>query len=153
VYNGKRGPHVYGSALVDGQGKVGERTFTSRLGNAIAILEEDGGSKKAGINLMTKDDKCQVLLNDGNDGTKITVDSQGDVEITASKNITIKAGQKLALTASEVSIEATAGNVAVQAASQLSMKGTAGATLEGATVKVSADAEASVAAAIVKLGS
>lgn len=121
VYNGKDKPHLGpGGDVVAGSGAVKHRTVTSRTHQTLALIDEAG---KEGVTLVTGDGKQELTLQQG--GRKVTVTSEGDVEVTAtgSGKMTMDAmGDVKVTTQANVTIEAT-GNVKVKATGNLDVEG------------------------------
>lgn len=99
----------------------------------VAPDEDDGAVRRMHFELANgntftiKDETLEIALG----GTTITVQKDGDVEITSAGKVTISADGDLSLTAS--------GNVSITAQRELSLKATTSATLEAsATLAVKA---------------
>jgi hypothetical protein len=128
----------------------------SRLGHRIDLLDQDG--KKAGIQVSSKDNKLQVVLDAV--GTTVTVHSDGTVTVEGKQGITIDAASsKLSLKAGQIELSATSGvkidggsgSVDVNAGGQLSLKGVT-TTLEGsAQTQVKAGSMLQIQGALVKI--
>jgi phage protein D len=144
LYNGKDTPITKGPKLIDsGSGAVNRRSFVSRNGHRIDLLDENG--KTEGITAETGDGKLKISLDSV--GTTIVVHADGRVLIEGKKGIVIDAATSdLELKGKKISITATNG---------LTMSGGAGAvdvdtqtslSLNGTTVKVAAKAAAELKA-------
>jgi phage protein D len=129
LYNGIDTPPQGSVGLVDGSsGAVNRRSFVSRRGHRVDLLDEDGRTE--GISLRSGDDALQLVLDAT--GTTITVHSDGTVKIEGSQGITVDAGSSaLALTGGDISLKARSGvtidggggKVAVTAGGELSLRG------------------------------
>jgi phage protein D/phage baseplate assembly protein gpV len=157
LYNGVDTPDSEGPTIVDsGSGAINRRSFVSRRGHRIDLLDQDG--QHEGINLAGKDGKVSLLLDATN--TQVTLHADGTVLIEGSKGITVdSASANLELKGGQISIRATngvtvdggGGAVSVQAGSSLQLKG-AMTTLEGSTqTEVKGGSMASISAAMVKI--
>jgi uncharacterized protein involved in type VI secretion and phage assembly len=143
--------------LVDsGTGAVNRRSWVSRRGHRIDLLDADG--KTEGIRLASRDEKLLITLDSV--GTMITVHADGKVLVEGSQGITLdSASAPMELKGSQISLKATqgvtvdggGGAVSVKAGSQLSLSGIS-AKLEGSgTTEVKGGALCSVSAALVKI--
>ncbi len=157
LYNGVDKPNSQGPTIVDsGSGAINCRSFVSRRGHRIDLLDQDGQCE--GVNLASEDGKVSLLLDATK--TKVTVHADGTVLIEGSQGITIdSAGGNLELKGGQISIKATngvtvdggGGAVNVQAGGQLQLKGVM-ATLEGSSqTEVKGGSMASISAALVKI--
>ena len=158
LYNGIDTPPTDNPVdLVDsGSGALNRRSWVSRLGHRIDLLDQDG--KKAGIQVSSKDNKLQVVLDAV--GTTVTVHSDGTVTVEGKQGITIDAASsKLSLKAGQIEMSATSGvkidggsgSVDVNAGGQLSLKGVT-TTLEGsAQTQVKAGSMLQIQGALVKI--
>ncbi len=143
--------------LIDGSsGAVNRRSFVSRRGHRIDLIDEDGRTE--GITLSTTGDKLQLKMDSVD--TKITLHSDGKILIEGKSGIVIdSASSKLELKGGEVSVTATngvkidggGGGVDVQTNGQLSLKGST-AKLEGqGTAEVKASGVLTVQGSLVKI--
>jgi phage protein D/phage baseplate assembly protein gpV len=109
LYNGQDAPPL-GDSVVDGQtGAVVRRVFVSRSGHSIAFLD---GDRDQGITLETGGEELRIALDNTN--TTITLASDGEVVIDATRKVTVK-GKSLELSAeSGVSIDGGGGNVTIK---------------------------------------
>jgi phage protein D len=158
LYNGVDTPPTDNPVdLIDGgSGAVNRRSWVSRLGHRIDLLDQDG--KKAGIQLSSKDNKLQVVVDAV--GTTITVHSDGTITVEGKQGITIDAASsKLSLKAGQIEMSATSGvkidggsgSVDVNAGGQLSLKGTT-TSLEGsAQTQVKSSGMMQIQGALVKI--
>ncbi|MGB4916163.1 MAG: VgrG-related protein [Propionicimonas sp.] len=142
--------------LVDGgTGMINRRSFTSRLGHRVDLVDATG---KEGIRATTTDEKLTLVMD--HSGAKITVHADGKVVIEGSQGITIdSSGSDIDLTGNKISLKATAGvsvdggggAVDVKAGSTLSLTG-ASAKLEGSgTTEVKGGALCTIQAGLVKI--
>jgi uncharacterized protein involved in type VI secretion and phage assembly len=142
LFNGVDTPDTKGITLIDGgSGAVNRRSFVSRRGHRIDLLDEDG--KTEGVNVATGDDKLKLVLDATK--TKVTVHADGSVLIEGSQGIVVdSASAKLELKGGQVSITATQGvtvdggmgPVKVSTGSQLDLKGGSTASLSAAMVRI-----------------
>lgn len=142
--------------LVDGgTGMINRRSFTSRLGHRVDLVDATG---KEGIRATTTDEKLTLIMD--HSGATITVHADGKVVIEGSQGITIdSSGSDIDLTGNKISLKATAGvsvdggggAVDVKAGSTLSLTG-ASAKLEGSgTTEVKGGALCTIQAGLVKI--
>jgi uncharacterized protein involved in type VI secretion and phage assembly len=168
LHNGIDTPDTGPFPAVDGtKGTVNRRSWVSRLGHRIDLLDADGRTE--GIKAATRDGKLFVNLDKIN--TSITVHADGTVTVEGTQGVTVDAGtgtlalkgNGITLTAETggvkvnggqagVSIDGGAGPVSVTAATaQLELKGLT-AVLEGAMeTAVRAGQEATINAALVRI--
>jgi phage protein D/phage baseplate assembly protein gpV len=117
LWNGKDAPPE--SAPVD-SGKVILRTLKTTGGHIIRLNDKQGEEK---IEIIDSKSNTSIVMDTTN--KKITINSKGDYEVTATGNITIKA-------TGNVDIEATGNmtlkgaNVSIEASAQLNAKGATG---------------------------
>ncbi|MFT3889751.1 MAG: VgrG-related protein [Arachnia sp.] len=156
LYNGvdtmARGPV---DLLDGGTGAVNRRSFVSRLGHRLDLLDASGTE---GIRAATTDDKLTLVLD--HTAATITVHADGKVVIEGSEGITIDSsgsdidlkGNKITLAAtSGVSVDGGGGTVDVKAGAALNLTGMS-AKLEGTgTTEVKGGTLCSVQAALIKL--
>jgi uncharacterized protein involved in type VI secretion and phage assembly len=133
LYNKKDKPKRGNDALLSSGGDVIMRTIESRTNHRIELCDKPG--PREGVTLKTGDDKFMVDLDQKN--TKIVVNSDGTVEITAKKGITVTTQDSLKLKATN--------NVEIEGM-KVSIKGTQGVVVDGATVDVKGSAKAAVQA-------
>ena len=107
LYNGVDQPSPQGIPAVDGgKGTVNRRSFVSRRGHRIDLLDEDG--KTEGVTVASGDGKVSLKLDAT--GTKVTVHSDGTVLIEGTQGITVdSASAKLELKGGQISLTATQG--------------------------------------------
>jgi uncharacterized protein involved in type VI secretion and phage assembly len=142
LYNGVDKPDDKGIPVVDsGSGAVSRRSWVSRRGHRIDLLDQDGRTE--GVSLASADDKVSVTLDSTK--TKVTVHADGTVLIEGSRGIVVdSAASKLELKGGEVAISAKrgvtvdggAGAVDVKTASKLDLKGGALCSISAALVKI-----------------
>jgi phage protein D len=135
LFNGVDTPNTGGPALIDsGSGAVNRRSFISRNGHRIDLLDEDGRTE--GIAMRTGDGKLRLTL-DGV-GTKVEIRSDGTVLVEGKKGVVIDAADaKLELTAGDISIAAKK-SVKITGGSGSVDVNTSGVTASGPAVKMSA---------------
>lgn len=140
LFNGVDTPNTAGPALIDaGSGAVNRRTFVSRNGHRIDLLDETG--KTEGITVETGDGASTVTLDAV--GTTITVRSDGTVTVAGEKGIVIDArSADLELKGKKISVTATNGVTVAGGAGAVDVDSKAAVSVSGATVKVSAKAAA-----------
>jgi phage protein D/phage baseplate assembly protein gpV len=111
-----------------GSGAINRRSFVSRRGHRIDLLDQDGS--KEGVSISTSDDKLSFVLD--STGSTVTLHSDGTVTVEAKSGITVDAGTgSLALKGGDISLTATqgvtvdggAGPVKVNTGSELSLVG------------------------------
>jgi len=109
LYNGQDTPNVDG--VVDGSsGEINRREIRSRTGHRLEFYEEPG---KSAIEIHEANDGLEILMS-GTD-RKITITSDGEVEITGSTSMTIKADM----------------DVTIEAGTSLELKGGTGVKIDG----------------------
>lgn len=139
LHNGIDTADSKGPNLIDsGSGAVNRRSFVSRNGHRIDLLDEDG--KTEGVLAETGDGRLRLSLD--KIGTKIEIHSDGKVLIEGTQGVVIDgADSKIELTSGEivlngkraVKISGGRGTVDVD---------TAGVKIDGPSVKVAASATA-----------
>lgn len=98
LYNGVDKPPPHEVELIDGtSGAVNRRTFANRAKDAVELF--DAASGPQGVRLFSGDGKLKVVLD--RKGTVITVHSDGQVVIEATKDVSI--------TGKGVTVDATSG--------------------------------------------
>ncbi|WP_120285320.1 VgrG-related protein [Rhodococcus rhodochrous] len=119
LFNGVDTPNQQGPVLIDpNSGSVNRRSWVSRRGHRIDLLDEDGRTE--GITLDAGAGAVTIGLDAV--GTAITVTSSGTVTISGSTGVVLDAGTgKLDLRGTEVSVTAI-GTLALDGAA-VSMKG------------------------------
>jgi len=156
LYNGIDTPPSGPIDVVDGgTGQIDRRSFVSRKGHRIDLVDASGGD---GIRATTAGDKLTLIMDQSQ--TSITVKSDGTVTIEGSKGITIDAKQAdIALKGNKIDLAATAGvnlnggqgSVDVAATGPVSLKGMSVA-IEGQTsTELKAGAVCTVQGAMVRI--
>lgn len=108
------------SPAVDGtSGAVNRRSFGSPSGNRLDLLDAANGPQ--GVRMVTGDGKLTLDLD--RKGTKITVHSDGTVEIKAEQQVTIDAGNGVKLDAGQGALELHGSSVKLTAVSGLELDG------------------------------
>ena len=130
LYNGIDKPFE-ADKLVDGSsGAVDRRYFRTRLGHLVSIADtKDGG----GIVIETAKAKNRLTLD--NAKNRITVKSNGDVEVEAVGKVRIKAGRQMSLEAG-TSLELKAPQIALKGKSQVDISGGALCKVRASMVKI-----------------
>ncbi|MFK0202755.1 VgrG-related protein [Streptomyces lavendulae] len=147
LYNGVDAIEDHGLALVDdSKGSANRRSFASKEGHRLELL--DAGGRGMGATLITGDGKLQIRLDQHE--TLVSVRSDGTVEITAEKGVTVDAGRGLLeLKGRKVTVDATEG-VSLSAPA-VDLSADTRMTVSGATVKVSGSGLAELSAPLVKI--
>ncbi len=142
LYNGTDKPALpIGDAVVSG--KVAKRVIKTRVGHKITFVDDNAGDDYIEI----IDDKGNTSIKFDAQNKKVTIMSQGEVEINATGNLTLNSQQDISITTqsgnvkiqgmtfsakgqSSVEMKADSGTATVQGLS-LSVKGTADGTVDG----------------------
>lgn len=142
--------------LDSGSGAINRRSWVSRRGHRIDLLDQDGRSE--GVAAATADGAVRVLL-DGV-GTAVTVHSDGTVTVQGGKGVVVDAGtgtldlrgDRVTVTArSGVTVDGGTGTVALTTAGPLTAKGTT-TTVEGSgTTTVKSTGVLTVQGSLVKI--
>ncbi len=142
LFNGVDTPDGKGIRVVDsGSGAVNRRSFVSRRGHRVDLLDEDGRTE--GVSIATADDTVTVRLDAT--ATTVTVHADGTVTVEGKQGVVIDAGSaKLELKAGQIELSATqgvtvdggTGPVKVTTGSQLDLKGGATASLSAGLVRI-----------------
>ncbi|NUP29811.1 MAG: VgrG-related protein [Nocardia sp.] len=137
LYNGVDTVSAKGPALIDsGSGAVNRRSFVSRNGHRLDLLDESG--RIEGVSVETGDGKLRLVLD--KIGTKVEIHSDGTVLVEGKRGVVIDAADaELALTAAEIvlngkrsiTMSGGSGSIAVDAG---------GVAADGPSVKISANA-------------
>lgn len=123
LFNGQDKPSTASGELIDGtSGAVNRRSFSSRSGNQLELLDNASGPQ--GVRMVTGDGKLTIDLN--RKGTKIIVHSDGTVEIDAKDKVTVKAGNGALMDAGNGTLELTGKSVKVTAQTGVSVDGGSG---------------------------
>lgn len=141
LFNGVDKPPGKGIPVVDGgSGAVNRRSWVSRRGHHIDLLDEDGRTE--GVTMASQDDKVSLVLDAT--GTKVTVHADGTVLVEGSQGVVIDAARsKLELKGGQISITGTQG-VTVDG-------GTGPVKVSGSTLDLKGGATASLSAGLVKI--
>ncbi|MBT9316671.1 VgrG-related protein [Leptothoe spongobia] len=158
VWNGQDAPpEPVDNSVADG--KVRLRTFKTRTGHSLQFIEEDKGSSKKGIQVISVygheihlNDSEKVIKIKTNGGHQLTLDDQSKkIEMKSTGTIAIEAPQKIDLKVGQSTIAMTPSGVEISSMNS-TMKGTAQAKVEGALVDVIAQGVAKIKAATLMLG-
>jgi phage protein D len=123
LYNGVDKPSKHDVDHVDSStGKLNRRSFVSRSGNAVELLDAANGAQ--GVRLRTGDDKLRIHLD--RKGTSVVVHSDGTVVIEASKTISVTAKQGVTVDAGSGALELKGKTVAVTAQQGVKVDGGGG---------------------------
>lgn len=132
LYNGVDRPSPHDTPLVDAtSGKVNRRSLASRAGDRLELLDTAGGP--SGVRVSTGDGKLKLQLD--RQATTITVHSDGTVNITAAKKVTVSGEEGITLDAGSGALELKGKSVAVT----------------GSTVSVDGGSQCVVKAGVVKI--
>ena len=140
LFNGIDTPNSKGPKLIDtGSGAINRRSFVSRNGHRIDLLDESG--KTEGITAETGDGKLRISLDSV--GTRIVVHSDGTVLVEGKNGIIVDAAtSNLDLKGKKITITATNGVTMNGGSGAVDVDTQAGLSLKGTTVKVAAKAAA-----------
>lgn len=125
LYNGQDKPSgggQDGEAIDPTSGAVNKRSFGSRGGNKLELLDAANGPQ--GVRLITGDGKLSVALD--RQSTTVTVHSDGTVEIEAAERVTIQAGAGATLDAGDGSLELAGDSVKLTARTGVEVNGGSG---------------------------
>lgn len=157
LYNGVDKPaQGEGSVIDKNSGEVNRRSFHSRTGHRLEMVEAAGGA--SGVRIRTGDGKLTLDLDQQN--TKITVHSDGTVTVEARSGVTVDAGTgTLKLTGQDVSISAKSGvkvdggtgDVAVTSGTGVKLSGTTVSMNGSATAEVKGGASCTISAGLVRI--
>ncbi|MHC3369633.1 VgrG-related protein [Rhodococcus aetherivorans] len=139
LHNGIDTPDTKGPDLVDaGSGAVNRRSFVSRNGHRIDLLDENG--KTEGILAETGDGRLRLSLD--KIGTKIEIRSDGRVLVEGTQGVVIDgADSKIELTSGEIVLKGKR-SVKISGARGTVEADTTGVKVDGPSVKVAASATA-----------
>ncbi|MFD7873872.1 VgrG-related protein [Streptomyces sp. NPDC059766] len=150
LFNGQDKPATASGELIDGtSGAVNRRTFSSRSGNQLELLDNASGPQ--GVRMVTGDGKLTIDLD--RKGTKIIVHSDGTVEIDAKDKVTVKAGNGALMDAGNGTLELTGKSVKVTAQTgvqvdggtgQVGLKTSGGVEVKGTQVAVNGTARTEI---------
>lgn len=142
LWNGVDTPDGAGVPWVDsGSGAVNRRSWVSRNGHRLDLLDEDG--KTEGVSVASKDGTVSLVLDAT--GTRVTVHADGTVLVEGTQGVTVDAGSsaldlkggKVTITGSQgITVDGGSGPVKVSSGSQLDLKGGAMASLSAGLVKI-----------------
>ncbi|MFI9585430.1 VgrG-related protein [Streptomyces sp. NPDC052236] len=142
LFNGQDKPSTGSGELIDGtSGAVNRRSFSSRSGNQLELLDNASGAQ--GVRMVTGDGKLTIDLD--RKGTKIVVHSDGTVEIDAKDKVTVKAGNGALMDAGSGTLELIGKSVKVTAqtgvevdggSGQVGLKTSGGVDVKGTQVSV-----------------
>lgn len=140
LFNGVDTPNAQGTGLIDtGSGAVNRRSFISRIGHRIDLLDED--ARTEGVAISSADRKLLLQLDAV--GTAITVHSDGTVLVEGKKGVVVDAGTApLELRGNRIDLEAKNGVAISGGSGRVEIDSASGVTVRGATVKVDASATA-----------
>ena len=150
LYNGVDTPNSGSVEVIDsGSGAVNRRSFISRRGHRIDLLDQDGRTE--GVSIISGDEKLQVVLDAV--GTSVTVHSDGTVKIEGRNGVVVDAGSaKLELKAGQISLSAQSGVTVDGGGGPVSVKSGADLSLQGSTQTViNGGGLASITAGLVKI--
>ena len=145
LYNGMDTPSTVGPKLIDtGSGAVNRRSFVSRNGHRIDLLDENG--KSEGIKAETGDGKLLISLDSV--GSQIVVHSEGKVFIEANNGVVVDAaGSNMEFKARKITMNATNGVAMSGGSGPVDIDTQAALSVTGTTVKVVAKGAAEFKAA------
>jgi uncharacterized protein involved in type VI secretion and phage assembly len=131
LYNGIDKPSPHDVPLVDGtSGKVNRRSFVSRRGNRVELLD---GTRKSGVRLASGDKRLEVVLDEKTGQVAITVCGRGGRPVLSSVTLTDR-GITLDAKRGELTLKGRA--VSVQGTTSVSVDGGAQAVLKGRIVRI-----------------
>jgi phage baseplate assembly protein gpV len=145
LYNGQDTAPRSDAQLTDGT-VIQERVWKSRAGHEIVLGDKKG---EEFILIKSSDEKYQLVFDVKEEA--IRIQSQGDVTITAEKELWleskdamhIKAGKDLTIEGQNVKMEGKQ-NVDIKATSNATVEGTGGAAVKGAKVDITSQGPATV---------
>jgi uncharacterized protein involved in type VI secretion and phage assembly len=140
LYNGIDTPNSKGPKLIDaGSGAINRRSFVSRNGHRIDLLDEDGRTE--GVTTETGDGKLRIALDSV--GTQVIVHSDGTVLVEGKNGIVVDAATaNIELKGRKISMTATQGITVAGGTGAVDIDTNAGVSINGTTVKVAAKAAA-----------
>jgi Rhs element Vgr protein len=118
LYNGKDMPPLTASDSVTG-GQTFQRQWKTRTGHTITLYDDNSGQEYIEI----KDAKANTQIKFDTANKVITMQSEGDIEILAQGNMTLKSQ------GGSIQMEASSGNVNIKGM-QFAAEGSSGATLK-----------------------
>lgn len=133
LYNGKdQPPEAIGNAVSDGN--VETRTIKTRIGHLIRLTDKSGSEK---IEIIDSKQNTQLIMDMAN--KKVTIESEGDIELKATKGKILLSSKQIEMS-SQMDTKVSAGTnyelsgkagVKIETPATLNMKATGMATLEG----------------------
>jgi phage protein D/phage baseplate assembly protein gpV len=145
LWNGKDQPPAKSANVVGSDGKVNQRILKTRSGHTITF---DDSTDKPGITVVDKTGNNKIVIDSKNN--KVTITSDGALEITAPKGDVAIKGKTLTMEATQgaaslkgknVTVDATTGNLAakgtnanLEASAKVTVKGNAGADIQTSAV-------------------
>lgn len=140
LYNGVDAPDSKGPGVIDSSsGAVNRRSFVSRRGHRIDLLDDQGRSD--GIKTETGDGKLRIALDAA--GSRAEIHSDGTVVVQGTKGVVVDAASaKLELKGRDIEITAAQG---------VSIKGTKVAVAADATAEFKASGPAVITGSVVKI--
>ncbi|MBH1939185.1 VgrG-related protein [Streptomyces sp. AV19] len=140
LYNQRHKPrkHQVGDLYDGSKGATNVRSFVSRTGQRMELLDADGGP--TGVLLATGDGKLRIDLDQSS--TTVVIKSDGEVSIKSKKislegdDISLDAKNgRLSLAGQQVAVKAQT-NVAVDAQANVSLSGNGICTIKGSVIKL-----------------
>ncbi|MFF4409954.1 VgrG-related protein [Streptomyces sp. NPDC001262] len=133
LYSKQRHPGSHAvDAFYDGtKGVTNVRSFVSRTGQRLELLDADGGPK--GVLMATGNGKLRLELNQAR--STVTVSSTGDVEITSSGAVKVKGSKGISLDAGTGALELKGGKVDLSGTS-VNVEGKGITTIKGSMIKL-----------------
>jgi phage protein D len=144
LFNGIDTPSTKGPKLIDaGSGAVNRRSFVSRKGHRIDLLDEDG--KTEGVATETGDGKLRISLDSV--GTQVIVHSDGTVRVEGKNGVVVDAAaSKLELKGRQIAMTATQGVTMAGGSGPVNIDTNAAVSINGTTVRVAAKGAAEFSA-------
>ncbi|MEV4506111.1 VgrG-related protein [Streptomyces klenkii] len=125
------GRHTTGELYDETKGHTNVRSFVSRTGQRLELLDEEGG--RMGALLASGDGKLRIDLDQSQ--TSITVKSDGEVLIDAKNKISIESRQ-ISLTARGGPLNLSGQTVSVHADTNVSLEGNGICSIKGSMIKL-----------------
>ena len=150
VWNGQDAPpESVDDSVVDS--KVRLRTFKTRTGHSLQFVEEDKGSSKKGIQVLSVygheiylNDSEKVIKIKTKGGHQLTLDDKGKkIEMISTGTIAVEAPTQISLKVGSSKVQLTQSGVEVTSMNSM-VKGTAQTKIEGALVDVTAQGIAKI---------
>ncbi|HEY2649464.1 MAG TPA: contractile injection system protein, VgrG/Pvc8 family [Puia sp.] len=136
------------------KGNNDEKTFYTKSGNLIELIDKQGENK---IQITNVNQADTAVIIEFRDNGSITLKTNGRINIEAQENISISAREKLTLEAEEIEIKAQKKttlkslSVNIEADNSVEIKASASAKLSSANTEVSGDAMTTIQGGIVKI--